>query len=81
MSFSLSTSQVLSPVSVSSSVPFSLVTKINYVNGSLWHDILGHPHQTILDQVVKRLNMRIQSHMSYNVCNACQKAKSHRLPS
>lgn len=63
----------------SSSSPFGFARIIHTVNGSFWHDRLDHPHQAVLDLILKGMDMVVQPNTSYSLYNACQMGKSHRL--
>lgn len=61
------------------SVPFGFVSFLHAINGSLWHNQLGHPYETVLNQFLKSMNTIVLSNTIYSICNACQLGKSHRL--
>lgn len=66
--------------SVSSSNTLFVFTGIKHnVNSSLWNYRQERPHQVILEQVFRHMNMINQSNTSYSLYNACQMRKSHRL--
>lgn len=70
----LNSSQSLQPYNYTS----TMNNKIR-VEGSVWHDRLGHLHQIVLDIVVKGINQHIISYSCYTVCSSCQMGKSHKL--
>jgi hypothetical protein len=44
-----------------------------------WHDRLGHPSLAVVQRVMKEFGLSCQV-VDEKVCDACQQAKSHRLP-
>lgn len=54
---SLFQNQILS--SGSSNIPFALTSTVNSVNSSLCYDRLGHPHQAILNQILKSMSTTV----------------------
>jgi hypothetical protein len=46
-----------------------------------WHSHLGHPSLPIVERVISSFNLPCASGSNKDfVCDACQRAKSHRLP-
>ena len=45
-----------------------------------WHARLGHPSSQVIKSILRLNNISCASESSLSVCNACQLAKSHRLP-
>ncbi|KAL5787325.1 hypothetical protein ACOSP7_004274 [Xanthoceras sorbifolium] len=50
-----------------------------YATLSLWHKRLEHPSLVIVKHVIHKCNVPF-SNSSYTLCDACQLAKSHKLP-
>jgi hypothetical protein len=44
------------------------------------HHRLGHPSSSIVDRVLKDNKLSISREFSSDICDACQKTKSHQLP-
>ncbi|KAG8499624.1 hypothetical protein CXB51_006221 [Gossypium anomalum] len=47
---------------------------------SLWHKRLGHPAPNIVKAVLEKCHITVNKSLLDNVCVACQKGKSHKLP-
>lgn len=60
-----------------SSCQLALITGTSSINGDLWHQRLGHPSSSVM-QVLTKENFIPSS--KFALCDACERAKSHRLP-
>ena len=50
-------------------------------SSSLWHYRLGHANSTIVNKVLSDIHVSSSySNKKSSLCEACMKAKSHRLP-
>lgn len=66
------------PIKISSSFqPFAYLS--SKASSDCWHLRLGHPHQRILHQVLKKYNLPVSSLVLHKLCSACQLGKSHKL--
>jgi hypothetical protein len=54
-------------------------TRQNSASDAVWHRRLGHPHQQVLQQLVKTKSISINKTTKF-LCEACQLGKSSRLP-
>ena len=48
-------------------------------NGVIWHQRLGHPNSNLMHSLIKQFQLPIHGSLNFN-CNACNVAKSHKLP-
>jgi histone deacetylase 1/2 len=72
----------LYPLKPSSSSLFNKVSLgATKASTSRWHSRLGHPSSTIVNQVLSKNSIPFVSESNKDqVCDACQKGKSHQLP-
>lgn len=74
---SSSSSQASSQDSVFSTA-FSAITQPNW---KLWHSKLGHPHHSILNNVLSSLGLsKNKTHTTMIHCTSCLHGKMHKLP-
>lgn len=57
----------------------SLFKHKSNIDGVLWHERLGHPHQHVVNLILKGINLTPIEKSSYDLCSAFQMGKSHRL--
>ncbi|KAG8087751.1 hypothetical protein GUJ93_ZPchr0010g8326 [Zizania palustris] len=70
----------LYPLASSASTPLPRsILSASKVDQALWHRRLGHPSSSIASSVLESLKLFPLNKESH-VCDACQQAKSHRLP-
>ena len=51
------------------------------LSSSLWHNRLGHPSSSIVQQIINKNKLPVASESNdKHVCDACQQGKSHQLP-
>ncbi|KAG8480057.1 hypothetical protein CXB51_025173 [Gossypium anomalum] len=76
--------------SVASPISSSTVAAVHNVDGpaslmisdtfTLWHNRLGHPSAPVVNDVLNKCGIVSNTKTLSNVCVACQKGKSHKLP-
>ncbi|XP_019459907.1 PREDICTED: uncharacterized protein LOC109359665 [Lupinus angustifolius] len=69
-------------VLIASSIPSDNVPIANIVLPSifhLWHCRLGHPHETIVHNVLKQCNIPRANKTILDFCSSCRLGKAHRL--